>query len=119
MPRDYPRRYRVADQIQRELGGLIGSVKDPRVSGMVTISGVDVSPDLAQAKVFITVLDNERPEDTVAGLNRAAKFLRGRLGQRLALRGVPRLVFEYDPTLDRVDRVERLLREERERRGED
>jgi len=119
MPQDYPRRYRVADQVQRELGDLLRKVKDPRVTGMVTISGVDVSPDLAQAKVFITVMQSDTPEATVAGLNRAAGFLRGRLGKRLELRATPRLVFEYDPTLDRVDRVESLLRAERERREDD
>lgn len=119
MPRDYPRRYRVADQIQRELGGLIRTVKDPRVAGMVTVSSVDVSPDLGHAKVFVTVLEAEEPETTVAALNRASGFLRGRLGGRLELRSVPRLVFQYDATLDRVDRVERLLREERDRRDDD
>ena len=116
MAKEYPRRYRVADQIQRELGDLIRAVKDPRVTGMVTISSVDVSPDLGHAKIFVTVLETDTPEDTVVALNRAAGFLRGRLGARLALRGVPRLAFEYDPTLDRVDRVERLLRGAREGR---
>lgn len=112
MPREYPRRYRVADQIQRELGELIRAVKDPRVAGMVTISGIDVSPDLTNAKVFVTVLQTETPDATVDGLNRAAGFLRGRLGERLRLRAVPRLVFHYDATLDRADRVTRLLRDE-------
>lgn len=111
MPHEYPRRYRVADQLQRELGDLVRTVKDPRVTGLVTISSVDVSPDLAYAKVFVTVLETETPEETVAGLNRAVGFLRGRLGGRLHLRGIPRLTFEYDPTLDRVDRVEEILRE--------
>jgi|AntDeeMetagen681_2_1112603.scaffolds.fasta_scaffold04137_4 ribosome-binding factor A len=119
MPRDYPRRYRVADQIQRELGGLIRAVKDPRMVGMVTVSSVDVSPDLSHAKVFVTVLEADEPESTVAALNRASGFLRGRLGGRLELRAVPRLVFQYDATLDRVDRVERLLRDERDRRDDD
>lgn len=114
MPREYPRRYRVADQLQRELGGLVPSIKDPRVSGIVTISSVDVSPDLGYAKVFVTVLETDTPEETVAGLNRAVGFLRSRLGERLRLRGVPRLTFEYDPSLDRVDRVEQLLREVRD-----
>ncbi len=118
MPRDYPRRYRVADQIQRELGDLMRAVKDPRASGLVTVSSVDVSPDLGHAKVFITVLETDDPKATVAALNHAAGFLRGRLGGRLELRAVPRLVFEYDPTLDRVDRVEELLRAARDRRDD-
>ncbi len=114
MPQEYPRRYRVADQLQRELGELVRKVKDPRVTGLVTISSVDVSPDLAYAKVFVTVLETDAPQETVAGLNHAVGFLRGQLGGRLHLRGVPRLVFEYDPTLDRVDRVEHLLRQLRD-----
>ena len=114
MAEEYPRRYRVADQLQRELGELVRGVRDPRVTGMITISGVDVSPDLGYAKVFVTVIETDTPDDTIKGLNRASGFLRGRLGQRLRLRVVPRLVFEYDPTLDRVERVERLLRETRD-----
>lgn len=112
MAREYPRRYRVADQVQRELGDLVRGIKDPRMSGLVTISGVDVSPDLAYAKVFVTVLQTDEPDETVAALNRATGYLRGRLGERLHLRGVPRLKFEYDPTLDRAERLERLLRDE-------
>ena len=111
MPREYPRRYRVADQIQRELGELMRGIKDPRVQGMVTVSGIDVSPDLRHAKVFVTVLETADPEATVTALNRAAGYLRGRLGERLTMRGIPRLVFHYDASLDQADRVERLLRD--------
>jgi len=111
MPREYPRRYRVADQVQRELGDLLRGVKDPRVQGLVTVSGVDVSPDLKHAKVFVTVLEHDSPQDSVAALNHASSYLRSELGRRLDLRVVPRLVFHYDASLDQADRVERLLRE--------
>jgi ribosome-binding factor A len=98
------------------VGELLRAVKDPRVTGIVTVSSVDVSPDLGHARVYVTVLESDAPEVTVAALNHATGFLRGRLGGRLELRGVPRLVFEYDETLDRVARVEALLRAERFRR---
>lgn len=111
MPREYPRRYRVADQVQRELGDLLRGVKDPRVRGLVTVSGVDVSPDLKHAKVFVTVLEHDTPQDSVVALNHAASYLRSELGRRLNLRVVPRLVFHYDASLDQADRVQRLLRE--------
>jgi len=84
------------------------------VTGMVTISGVDVSPDLGHAKVFVTIMQCEAPLEAVAGLNRAAGFLRSQLSQRLRLRGVPELVFHYDATLDRAERVEELLRQARD-----
>ncbi len=119
MARDYPRRYRVADQLQRELGGLVRRVKDPRVTGLITISGVDVSPDLGHAKVFVTVLECDTPEDAVAGLNSAAGFLRTQLGQRLRLRGVPELVFHYDATLDQAERIEAVLQSLRPRDDEE
>jgi ribosome-binding factor A len=119
MARDYPRRYRVADQIQRELGGLVRRVRDPRVAGLITISGVDVSPDLGHAKVFVTVLECDAPADAVAGLNSAAGFLRRQLGQRLRLRGVPELVFHYDTTLDQAERIEAVLQRLRPHDGED
>ncbi|MDX1608681.1 MAG: 30S ribosome-binding factor RbfA [Halofilum sp. (in: g-proteobacteria)] len=115
MPRDYPRRYRVADQVQRELGELLRGVKDPRVQGLVTVSGIDVSPDLRHAKIFVTVLESDDPEATVVALNGAAGYLRGRLGDRLEMRRVPQLVFHYDASLDQADRVERLLRDVRGR----
>lgn len=111
MGQEYPRRYRVADQIQRELGGLLREVRDPRVTGMITVSGVDVSPDLRNASVFVTLLEQDEPESAVAGLNAAAGFLRGELARRLTLRSVPRLQFRHDATPEQADRVNRLLRD--------
>jgi ribosome-binding factor A len=112
MPRDYPRTLRVAEQIQRELADLIRlEVKDPRV-GMVTLVGVDVSPDYAHAKVFFTTLgEPAQIEAAGAGLNRAAGFLRSELGHRLHLRGIPQLHFIYDESVERGARLSRLIDE--------
>ena len=111
MPRDYPRRFRVADQVQRELGDLLRGVKDPRVEGMLTVSGVDVSPDLRNARIYVAILDHAEPEQVIAGLNAARGYLRSRLAARLELRVAPELRFYHDTTPDDADRVERLLRE--------
>jgi len=112
MPRDYPRTLRVAEQIQRELADLIRlEVKDPRV-GMVTLVGVDVSPDYAHAKVFFTLLgEPAQIEAASAGLNHAAGFLRSELGHRLRLRGIPQLHFVYDESVERGARLSRLIDE--------
>lgn len=102
---------RVGDQIQRELAGIIiRDLADPSV-GPATLSGVDVSPDLRQAKVYVTPARNSDGQSTVAGLNRAAGFLRRRLGTRVHLKVLPRLRFEYDPTLDEAQRIDALLDE--------
>jgi ribosome-binding factor A len=110
MPRDFPRTERVGDQIQRELADLIRlQVKDPRV-GMVTLAGVEVSRDLAHAKVWFTVLgDAKQVADTTEGLQRAAGFLRRELGRRMRLRMVPHLHFQYDDTQERGARISALI----------
>src|SRR6266513_2990295 len=101
---------RVADQIQRELSGLLRTeLKDPRV-GMITLTGVEVSPDLAYAKVFFTTLaDAESLTRIEAGLGRAAGFLRTQLGKRLRLRVTPEIRFEHDPSVERGVRLSQLI----------
>jgi len=101
---------RVADQIQRELSALLHTeLKDPRV-GMITLTDVEVSPDLAHAKVFFTTLgDAEALARTEAGLKRAAGFLRSELGRRLKLRVTPEVRFVHDPSVERGARLSRLI----------
>lgn len=107
---DYHRSDRVADQMQRELAELVRlEVKDPRV-GMVTLSGVEVSRDLAHAKVFFTQLGGEElGREAQTGLNHAAGYLRRALGHRLRLRSVPTLRFIYDDTPERGARISALI----------
>jgi len=101
---------RVADQIQRELSGLLrAELRDPRV-GMITLTGVEVSPDLAHAKIFFTTLgDSGALARTEAGLKGAARFLRSELGHRLKLRVTPELRFVYDASVERGVRLSRLI----------
>jgi ribosome-binding factor A len=101
---------RVADQIQRELSALLrAELKDPRV-GMITLTGVEVSPDLAHAKVFFTTLgDAEALARTEEGLARAAGFLRSELGHRLKLRVTPEVRFVHDPSVERGARLSKLI----------
>jgi ribosome-binding factor A len=103
---------RIADQIQRELSGLLRTeLKDPRV-GMVTITGVEVSPDLAHAKVFFTALaEGEQRDDTLAGLKHAAGFLRAMLGSRLQTHTTPELHFVYDSSVESGIRLTHLIDE--------
>jgi ribosome-binding factor A len=110
MPRDFPRTRRVGEQMQRELAALIrDGVKDPRV-GMVTVSAVEVTRDLAHAKVFISVLGDETARrDSLTALNNAAGFLRHELGQRMLTRTVPQLRFVYDESIERGSRLSALI----------
>src|SRR3972149_1231577 len=101
---------RVAEQIQRELSEILHTaLKDPGV-GMITITDVEVSQDLAHAKVFFTSLgDAEALAETQAGLRRAAGFLRSGLGHRLRVHNTPELHFEYDASVERGVRLTQLI----------
>jgi ribosome-binding factor A len=100
---------RIGDLIQRELSDLLArEVRDPRV-GMVTITSVDVSPDMSHAKVFFTLLDKSNLESALEGLTRAAGFLRSHLAKRVKLYSIPELRFQYDESIERADRLSRLI----------
>jgi len=102
---------RIADQIQRELSDLLrNEVKDPRV-GMVTITGVEVSSDLAHAKVYFTSLAEQDREDSLQGLQRAAGFLRSQLASRLRIHNMPELHFRYDASIEQGIRLSKLIDE--------
>ena len=100
---------KVADLIQRELSDLIRrEVRDPHV-GMVTLTSVDVAPDLSHAKVFFTLLDSGKKDDTARALQRAAGFLRSQLSHRMNMYTTPALRFVYDESVERGDRLSRLI----------
>ena len=103
---------RVGEQIREDLTELITrQVHDPGI-GFITITHVDVTPDLQQARVNYTTLgDDKARRDTRRALERAAPFLRRQLGRRLRLRRIPELQFFYDESIERHDRIERILQE--------
>ena len=100
---------KLGDLIQRELSDLLQrELRDPRV-GMITITAVDVSPDISHAKVLFTILDKENLGEVTQGLRRAAGFLRSQLARRIKLYTTPELRFEYDESVERGDRLSRLI----------
>src|SRR5574343_1417183 len=102
------RAFKVADQIQRDLTELIArELKDPRV-GMVTLQGVEVTPDYAHAKVYFSLLIGD-PDETQKALNQAAGFLRNGLFKRLHIHTVPTLHFIYDRTTERAADMNALI----------
>lgn len=106
---------RIGEQIREEVArALSRDVADPRLC-MVTLTAVDVAPDLSQALVFWSTLEGRPdlppPPEVERGLERASGYLRRLLARRLDLKRMPRLVFRHDPSLERADRVLSLLRE--------
>ncbi len=111
MPKEYPRKLRLNVQIQRELTTLIRTeLTDPRVAG-ITVTTVDVAPDMRQANVTVSLLGpDEQLKVAVKALNHAAGKLRHGLGVNLRLRFVPQLHFKADVALREGDRIAQIIR---------
>lgn len=107
MAKEFSRSHRVAEQMQRELADLLQfEVKDPRVS-MVTITAVEVTGDMAHAKIFYSA---SKPSDSLQqGLEKSAGFLRTQLAKRMLLRTVPQLHFVYDASIDNGMMMSKLI----------
>lgn len=111
MPKSFHRTDRVSAQLRRELGTLVHeAVRDSGLPS-VSVSDVEISRDLAHAKVFVTALMPERSVEAVKGLREMAREIRMELARAMKLRHVPELHFHYDESLDRGERIYNLLRD--------
>jgi ribosome-binding factor A len=102
---------RVNEAVREALADAVGELKDPRI-GFVTITAVKTSPDLRQARVYVSVLGNERKrEKTLEGLQSAHGVLQAKLASELRMKRTPQLAFEYDPTVEEGVRMSQLIDE--------
>lgn len=101
---------RVGEQIKKELSQILQSeFKDPRV-GFITVTAVEATNDLSQAKVYLSVLgSDEQKEETLKALAKGKGFLRTELGRRIRLRHIPELIFKFDTSIEYGGRIENLL----------
>jgi ribosome-binding factor A len=104
---------RVAEEFRHELGAILArGIKDPRVTGFVTLTGAKMAPDLKEITVYLSIHAEEKErERTLEGLRAAATFLQREVSRNLRLRYTPHLRFVYDESVARGDRIERLLKE--------
>ncbi len=111
------RMQRINDQIRDELADLLArEVEDPRIRGVISVTGVETAPDLSVARIYVSVLGTEdEARQTVEHLRRAAPFFRRALASRLNLRHTPELDFRHDRSIAEGARIEQLLREIRHR----
>jgi ribosome-binding factor A len=102
---------RTSKLIRREISGLLErEVNDPRLSMLISVTEVSLSPDLRHAKVFVSTLGNEiNKEDMLAGFNKASGFLRRELASHLKLKYTPQLSFHYDDSIERGARLLKLI----------
>ncbi|MEO7963786.1 MAG: 30S ribosome-binding factor RbfA [Gemmatimonadaceae bacterium] len=111
MANDGRRPDRVAEAIREEVATFLAEgVKDPRVTGLVTVTGVDVTRDLRHARVFVSIMgDDDERSRTLEGLASVAGHLRGRIGRALRLRVAPEFEFQFDRSIASAARIETLL----------
>jgi ribosome-binding factor A len=112
MPKSFHRTDRVSAQLRRELGAIVHMAVREHGLPSVSVSDVEVSRDLAHAKVFVTALQQERSAEAVKALKALAPELRYALGRAMKLRHVPELHFHYDDSVDKGERINNLLREQ-------
>jgi ribosome-binding factor A len=108
------RQSRVGEVLRHALAEVLmrGDVRDPAVQGIsITVTEVDVGPDLKNATGYVMTLGGQDVEKAVAGLNRSAKFLRGQVGHMVDMRYVPQLRFEVDRTFEQAAKIDALLRQ--------
>lgn len=109
MPREFSRSERVSGQLRRELAQMIQrEIKDPDV-GFIAVSDVEVTRDLSHAKVYITVFETDKVDSSLKALQRAAGFLRSRLGRELRMRVIPELHFVHDASVETGQHMDRLI----------
>jgi ribosome-binding factor A len=111
MAHDSRRAERVAEGIREEVARFLSTdAKDPRIQGLVTVTAVEVPPDLRNARIFVSIMGSEEEKaSTLEGLDSLAGFLRGTLARTLRLRFAPEIEFRLDPSIERAARIETLL----------
>jgi ribosome-binding factor A len=104
------RAHRVGEQIKKELSEIFQrELKDPRI-GFVTVTGVEMTGDLQQAKIFLSILGNdEQKEASLKAIDKASGFIRSEVGKRIRLRHTPELIFKIDESIEYGSRIEKLL----------
>jgi len=117
---NYRRSERVGDLIKEEIASMVlhGAIKDPRI-GFVTLTRVDLTPDLKEAKVYFSQIGSAADKEKSAqGLNSASGFVRRALAKSLDLRHIPKITFLFDDSLEYAERIERVIREIKEGGGQ-
>lgn len=106
------RAHRVAEEIKREISTILrDEVKDPRVSGMISVTGVDVTRDLSHARIYLSVFgSDEEQQGTLTALDKATGFIRSTIGKRIRLRHTPELTFHLDRSIAYGAHISEVLR---------
>ena len=103
---------RIDEEYRKELSQIIGyELKNPNVTGMISVTKVKVTPDLKYAKVYVSILNSKNLEESIDGLKKSSGFIRSELAKRINLRNTPELVFEIDDSMEYGAKIDSILKE--------
>ena len=112
MPTSNNRLNRIDEEYRKELSQIIDrELKNPNITGMISVTKVKVTNDLKYAKVYVSILNSKNIKDTLAGLKKSSGFIRSELAKRVNLRNTPELIFELDESLEYGARIYSILKE--------
>ena len=103
---------KVDEEIKRELSVIISQdLKNPNITGLISVTKVKTSPDLKSAKVYVSILNSKSKKNTMQGLKNASGFIRSELDRRIVLRYTPELIFEIDDSMEYGAKIDNILKE--------
>ena len=112
MPENQARLGRIEEEYKKELSQIVGyELKNPNVTGLISITKVKVTNDLKIAKVYVSILNAKNTKETLAGLKKSSGFIRSELARRVNLRNTPELIFELDDSLEYGAKIDSILKE--------
>lgn len=112
MPENQNRLGRIEEEYKRELSEIINyKLKNPNVTGLVSVTKVKVTNDLKYAKVYVSILNAKNLKDTLAGLKKSSGFIRSELARKVNLRNTPEIIFELDDSLEYGAKIDSILKE--------
>ena len=110
--KENPRLGRIDEEYRKELSQIIGyELKNPNVTGLISVTKVKVTNDLKFAKVYVSILNSKNIKDTLAGLKKSSGYIRSELARRINLRNTPELIFELDDSIEYGAKIDSILKE--------
>ena len=110
--KENPRLGRIDEEYRKELSQIIGyELKNPNVTGLISVTKVKVTNDLKFAKVYVSILNSKNIKDTLAGLKKSSGYIRSELAKRVNLRNTPELIFELDDSIEYGAKIDSILKE--------
>ncbi len=111
MPKNNTRFERINEELKKEISHIISyELKNPNVTGLISVTKVKITPDLKYAKIYVSILNSKNETETLEGLKKSSGFIRMQIAKKINLRITPELVFERDDSIEYGARIDSILR---------